>query len=197
MWLMWHRGAGARDKSPRVRRSTPPGRASLAWLLGSGAVAGASVVALRVRPPEEPGSWGFCPWLLVTGRPCPTCGGLRAIARLTHLDVAGALAMNAYVAVSASVLVVAWLAAALALVRSRSRRDRRASVSDVSRADSRAPVDVGWRPQGSSVTGSGVDVGPGGTRMAVRMTLALGWWAAGLLAFGALRLIPALRLPVP
>ena len=50
---------------------------------------------LHVRDPHESGSYGFCPFLLLTGQPCPGCGGLRAMNNLTHGDVVGALSSNA------------------------------------------------------------------------------------------------------
>jgi hypothetical protein len=35
-----------------------------------------------------------CPFKIITGLPCPTCGGIRAFIHLAHLDPAGALVMN-------------------------------------------------------------------------------------------------------
>ncbi len=40
-------------------------------------------VALHLRDPHKSGSWGFCPWLVLTGTYCPGCGGLRAVNDLT------------------------------------------------------------------------------------------------------------------
>ena len=48
------------------------------------------------------------PILAITGRPCPGCGGLRAVNDLTNGDVAGALSSN----LMAVALVVAGFAAA-------------------------------------------------------------------------------------
>lgn len=80
------------------------------------AVVGAATLAVAVRDPHVAGSWGACPWLLLTGTACPGCGGLRAVNDLVHLDVVGALSSNAFVVVSlalAGVLWVAWVRAAL------------------------------------------------------------------------------------
>lgn len=54
----------------------------------------AGSVALHFRDPHDSGSWGFCPFLVVTGHPCPGCGGLRAVNDLTNLDVVGAASSN-------------------------------------------------------------------------------------------------------
>jgi hypothetical protein len=43
----------------------------------------------------------------LTGLPCPTCGATRAVGRLVHLDVAGAIAMNP-LATIAFALVALW-----------------------------------------------------------------------------------------
>ena len=59
----------------------------------AGAVLGASVL-LHVRDPHQSGSWGFCPWLLLTGTSCPGCGGLRAVNDLTRGDIAAAASSN-------------------------------------------------------------------------------------------------------
>jgi hypothetical protein len=51
-------------------------------------------VALHLRDPHQAGSWGVCPWLLLTGTYCPGCGGLRAVNDLTHGDIASAASSN-------------------------------------------------------------------------------------------------------
>jgi uncharacterized protein DUF2752 len=61
-------------------------------LLAAG-VLGLSVL-LHVRDPHRSGSWGFCPWLLLTGTYCPGCGGLRAVSDLTHGDLGAAASSN-------------------------------------------------------------------------------------------------------
>jgi hypothetical protein len=73
------------------------------------AVGGLAVAALlHVRDPHDSGSYGFCPYLAVTGVPCPGCGGLRAANLLTDGDVVGAVSSNLLAVVLAGVLVVAW-----------------------------------------------------------------------------------------
>lgn len=51
-------------------------------------------LALHVRDPHESGSWGFCPWLFLTGTYCPGCGGLRAVNDLTRGEVGAAASSN-------------------------------------------------------------------------------------------------------
>jgi hypothetical protein len=62
-------------------------------------------VALHLRDPHESGSWGFCPWLVLTGTNCPGCGGLRAVNDLTRGEL-GAAASSNLLFVSAAPLVV-------------------------------------------------------------------------------------------
>ena len=57
----------------------------------------------------------LCVFKLSTGFPCLTCGTTRALARLAHLDVRGALAMNPLTA-SAALAVLPWGVADLALL---------------------------------------------------------------------------------
>ncbi|WP_050348354.1 DUF2752 domain-containing protein [Arsenicicoccus sp. oral taxon 190] len=83
-----------------------------ASLLGAQVVA---LAALRLRDPHVPGSWGGCPFLALTGLPCPFCGGLRALNDLTRADLAGAVSSNAVMVLAtvlALVATVAWTAAA-------------------------------------------------------------------------------------
>jgi hypothetical protein len=75
-------------------------------LLGA-AVLGASVL-LHLRDPHRAGSWGYCPWLLLTGTYCPGCGGLRAVNDLTDGDVAAAASSNLLFVASIPVLVLWW-----------------------------------------------------------------------------------------
>jgi hypothetical protein len=51
-------------------------------------------VLLHLRDPHRGGSWGYCPWLFLTGTYCPGCGGLRAVNDLTHGDVVAAASSN-------------------------------------------------------------------------------------------------------
>jgi len=84
----------------RRRRLTGP-------VLVAGGVLVASVL-LHVRDPHRGGSWGFCPWLLLTGSYCPGCGGLRAVNDLTNGDVAAAASSNLLLVASLPLVVVAW-----------------------------------------------------------------------------------------
>ncbi|HET9829654.1 MAG TPA: DUF2752 domain-containing protein [Nocardioidaceae bacterium] len=72
----------------------------------AGAVLSLSLL-LHLRDPHRGGSWGYCPWLLLTGTYCPGCGGLRAVNDLTHGDLGGAASSNLLLLVSAP-FVVAW-----------------------------------------------------------------------------------------
>lgn len=75
------------------------------FVLAGGVVA--LSVALHFRDPHESGSWGFCPWLVLTGTYCPGCGGLRAVNNLTHGDLRAAASSNLlFVSV---IPLVAWL----------------------------------------------------------------------------------------
>ena len=53
-------------------------------------------------------AWGvpMCVFKATTGYPCMTCGGTRALVRLAHLDLLGALAMNPLVALGLMALVL-------------------------------------------------------------------------------------------
>ena len=73
-----------------------------------GAVGISATVALHFRDPHQEGSWGVCPYLLVTGQPCPGCGGLRAVNDLTRGDWVAALSSNALAVVFVLTLGVSW-----------------------------------------------------------------------------------------
>jgi hypothetical protein len=81
----------------------------LAAPLGLAAAIAAASLALHVRDPHEQGSWGFCPFLALTGHPCPGCGGLRAVNDLTHFDLVGAASSNLYFVASIPFLAFGWL----------------------------------------------------------------------------------------
>ena len=53
----------------------------------------------------------------MTGRPCPGCGGLRAVNDLTHGDVVGALSSNVLVVALVAVLAAAWVVWVVRLLR--------------------------------------------------------------------------------
>ena len=101
-------------------------------LLRDPVVAGIAGVAaatlLHVRDPSVDGSYGSCPFLELTGRPCPGCGGLRAVSALTHGDVVGALNSNALAVALVAVLALAW--ATWAVRRARGTDARMLLLSD-------------------------------------------------------------------
>lgn len=82
-------------------------------LLRGPAIVGASGLAaaalIHLRDPHDQGSYGTCPFLAVTGRPCPGCGGLRAVNDLTHGDILGAASSNLLAIAVVAVLAMAWL----------------------------------------------------------------------------------------
>jgi hypothetical protein len=57
----------------------------------------------------------LCMFKSVTGLPCGTCGTTRALGRLVHLDVPGALALNPLMTLGAAVVLL-WAAADLILL---------------------------------------------------------------------------------
>jgi hypothetical protein len=103
-----------------------------ARLLRDPAVVGAAslsaAVLLHVRDPHGAGSYGFCPFLELTGRPCPGCGGLRAVNDLTHGDVLAAVSSNVLAVVLVAGLAVAW--AAWTIRRGRGVRDQMIRLDD-------------------------------------------------------------------
>jgi len=93
-----------------ARRGRVTGRAArlrTPLLAAAGLAAGTLVVALR--DPHTAGSYGVCPFLLLTGMPCAACGGLRATYDLAHGDVAGAWDMNPLWVLAVPVLAALWL----------------------------------------------------------------------------------------
>ena len=68
----------------------------------------AASVLLHVRDPHRSGSWGFCPWLVLTGTYCPGCGGLRAVNDLTHGDLLEAASSNLLFVAALPLLVAGW-----------------------------------------------------------------------------------------
>ncbi|MCW2817730.1 MAG: hypothetical protein JWR42_517 [Marmoricola sp.] len=69
----------------------------------------ALTLALHLRDPHTSGSWGGCPWLALTGRYCPGCGGLRAVNDLTDGHVLAALSSNVVFVLSVPLLLVWWV----------------------------------------------------------------------------------------
>ena len=74
-----------------------------------GAAGLSSAAILYARDPHEQGAYGYCPFLLLTGRPCPGCGGLRAVNDLAHGDVVAAISSNALVVALAGIAGILWL----------------------------------------------------------------------------------------
>ncbi len=87
--------------SSRARRVAPP-------LLLAGGLLAASV-ALHLRDPHQSGSWGYCPWLVLTGTACPGCGGLRAVNDLTRGDLGAAASSNLLLVASIPAFVLIWV----------------------------------------------------------------------------------------
>ncbi|MEO7069673.1 MAG: DUF2752 domain-containing protein [Nostocoides sp.] len=141
-------GGGHRtEPATLARRLMGPGTVGLA--------AAGLATALALRDPHVSGSWGYCPFLLLTGHPCPGCGGLRATNDLLHGELTAALSSNAYAVLSIAALAVLWTAWVVRRVRS--------TTSALSLVSGRLGL----------------------------------WWLAGLLAFGALRLLPGLSVLQP
>lgn len=92
-----------RAESPRVALARCVRPATVA------VVASAAVAVLYLRDPHNPGSYGLCPFHVLTGLWCPGCGGLRAAHDLVHGQVWASLSSNAFVAPLVVVLAVAWV----------------------------------------------------------------------------------------
>ncbi len=82
------------------------------------ALAGSALAAaLVLRDPHAGGSWGYCPFLLLTGVPCPACGGMRAANDLLHGRLGEAASSNLYAVATAGLAALAftvWTVAAAA-----------------------------------------------------------------------------------
>ena len=91
---------GLRLRGSRLTRLGPP-------LALAGLLLGASHV-LHVRDPHGHGSYGFCPWLALTGTYCPGCGGLRAVNDLTDLRLADAASSNLLLVASLPLFAAGW-----------------------------------------------------------------------------------------
>jgi hypothetical protein len=94
------------------------GRAQrLAAPLGTAALALVATLALAVRDPHRPGSWGWCPTQVLTHLDCPACGSLRAVHDLTRLDLASAASSNLLLVVAVPVVLVFWVRRVVAVWR--------------------------------------------------------------------------------
>lgn len=74
-----------------------------------GAAGLGAALLLHFHDPHDSGSYGFCPFLQLTGLPCPGCGGLRAVNNLTRGDLVGAISSNVLAVALVVVLAVAWV----------------------------------------------------------------------------------------
>lgn len=73
-------------------------------------MAGALACAvLAVRDPNQPGSYGLCPFKAVTGLDCPGCGTLRAVHAMTRGHLGQAAGLNIMSVVMLPVVLVAWV----------------------------------------------------------------------------------------
>jgi hypothetical protein len=100
---------GAAEPAFRLR---PTDRPPLGLVFAAcGAVTGAAVLLLHLdRLP-----FALCTFKQITGLPCPSCGGTRALGRLAALDLQGAFAMNP-LAVALAAVVLLWALSDLVLL---------------------------------------------------------------------------------
>jgi hypothetical protein len=82
-----------------------------------------------------------CPFRSLTGIPCPTCGGTRAMIAFAHLDFPTALAMNPLVAVFAVLALVYLVHSVRVLI---TRRPWRPEIPKMFRPAAIAAVLVNW-----------------------------------------------------
>jgi len=97
--------------APLTSRLRTPGIVALAAI--------AVGTALVLRDPHEHGSWGVCPLLVITGLPCPGCGGLRATSDLLHGRLAEAASSNLYAVLTVGIAAIAFASWTAALARGR------------------------------------------------------------------------------
>ena len=76
--------------------------------LGAAAAVGIASLALQVRDPHEHGSWGLCPFKLMTGWDCPLCGGLRSVNDLGAGRLVDAAHSNLLFVASLPLVAVLW-----------------------------------------------------------------------------------------
>ena len=74
-----------------------------------GGLVGLATLAVHLRDPHQSGSWGYCPWLALTGFYCPGCGGLRAVNDLGNGDLLGAASSNIVFVVAVPLLLWWWV----------------------------------------------------------------------------------------
>ncbi len=73
-----------------------------------GAVGAAAFALLHVRDPHQEGSYGTCPFLFLTGVPCPGCGGLRAVNLATNGEWTAAVSSNVFALGLVGAVILAW-----------------------------------------------------------------------------------------
>jgi hypothetical protein len=91
---------------------TAPGRTTRALLRDPAIVGGVGLgaaILLHLHDPHKSGAYGYCPFLVLTGLPCPGCGGLRAVNDLTRGEVAAAVSSNLAAVCLVAFLAVSWL----------------------------------------------------------------------------------------
>ena len=96
-----------RSRLPASDDALATGSLLVGPLLSACAVVAATAL-VAVVDPHEPGHYPTCPFLAVTGRPCPLCGGLRAVNSLTSGRLAEAAGSNVLVVVGVLIATVLW-----------------------------------------------------------------------------------------
>jgi hypothetical protein len=109
-------GTGEIEAAPApswgLRLSASQGRLPLGVVFGTiGALGAVAVGLLGLDRLPFP----VCLLKAATGLPCPTCGSTRALARLLHFDLPGALAMNP-LATAGLIVLAAWALVDLGLL---------------------------------------------------------------------------------
>ena len=89
-------------------------------LVGAAGLGAATL--LHFHDPHGSGSYGYCPFLALTGKPCPGCGGLRAVNDLTRGDFVAAISSNVLAVALVATLGIAWVLWVVRRVRG--QRDR-------------------------------------------------------------------------
>jgi Protein of unknown function (DUF2752) len=95
-----------------VAEPAPPATRGLRMVAPMATIGGLALatLALHLRDPHQHGTWGLCPFKVLTGLNCPGCGGLRAVNDLTNGHLGAAVSSNLLVV---SLMPVAILALAL------------------------------------------------------------------------------------
>jgi hypothetical protein len=101
---MWT--AGPRLAPPPPRSAV---RSALTHPLTAGGLGLAAAAYLAAVDPNQPGHYPTCPFLWVTGRYCPGCGGLRALHDVFHGQFAAAVSANLVAVLLLPAVVALWL----------------------------------------------------------------------------------------